>query len=923
MRVLFVFFPVRIRRRWLRWIALFLGTGAAGVVRSAEWTLTSVPETVSGLAAMRTYRCFLKVPDSMTSRSAVDLWSDSIMLSVADLSVPFVIRLNGQGLAAGPSVPKTPRRRFKVPKGILERGQYNVVSIRLESPYESCMVWRYHPERRVYEIFAEGGGNNFGLEFDAAGRLYTGHNGGQTRGWHFIPGGNFLKEGKEHGKFGPPSNPYAFGELPMMTSRSSITRFSHHFAIAEGNALPVEAIGELFSVDPLHHQVIHSHPERTGSTFATADIDLPLQSDDPSVRPVFIANAPDGSLYVADFDEEYIAHGQNYQGQIDADTGRLYRLRAAGGTLNKEVNLQVRSTLELLALLSHPNRWQRQTAVRLLGERRDPAAAPVLREFLRAPAKVRAPAAGPATRVLAVASDHPALEALWALSQGNWLTEDDLLVAWQHASPAVRGWAIRLASDGPELSPTLLDSVCASMGREPDAEVRSLVAASARRLPAGPAVRLLRAVWERDVDVDDPYIPLLCWHGLERVVGLAPEVVLRETERQAFWRSQLARRHLHGRLMRRWAGESTQAALQACIRLFRAAPNLEARRALVPGFEEAFSGRGVSLLPADLLAALQGAGANPLVLRLRQGEPGAAPEAMERAAKESVPLAERLRWIRLLGELRAAAAVDFLLGLVRTNGPIDPRRVALAALAEFEDPRIGVAIADAYADLPAPLRSAAQGVLSSRTAWIPPLLGLLERGVFTEGELTAEADLRLGATTDPELKRRFLAWKARRVGRLPEASRQESARIRRELVQGPGSSYRGELIFMERCASCHQLFHKGGHIGPNLTTYQRDDLSTLLPSLLEPSLEIREGFRNYLLTTTDGRVLSGLVIDQTAQQVVLRGLDGEDVAIPRAAVQSLAPMDASLMPGGLLDDLDGQQLRDFFAYLRIPQPISR
>ena len=328
-------------------------------------------------------------------------------------------------------------------------------------------------------------------------------------------------------------------------------------------------------------------------------------------------------------------------------------------------------------------------------------------------------------------------------------------------------------------------------------------------------------------------------------------------------------------------------------------------------------------MPADLLTALQEAGANPLVLRLRQGEPGAVREAMERAAKESVPLTERLRWIRLLGELRAAAAVDFLLGLVRTNGPVDPRRVALAALAEFADPRIGTAMADAYADLPATLRPVAQGVLSSRTAWIPPLLGLLERGALTEGELTAEADLRMGASTDAELKRRFLAWKSRRINRLNEASRQAAERIRRELAQGPGSPYRGELIFTERCAGCHQLFHKGGHIGPNLTTYQRDDLSTLLPSILQPSLEIREGFRNYLLTTTDGRVLSGLVIDQTAQRVVLRGLDGEDVAIQRATMQSLTPMDASLMPEGLLDDLGGQQLRDFFAYLRIPQPISR
>ncbi|MBW3599563.1 MAG: dehydrogenase, partial [Planctomycetes bacterium] len=77
--------------------------------------------------------------------------------------------------------------------------------------FQGCMVWRYHPETRRFEIFAEGGGNNFGLELDAAGRLFTGNNGGMTRGWHYMQGGMHLMQGTTPNKFGPPRNPFAFG----------------------------------------------------------------------------------------------------------------------------------------------------------------------------------------------------------------------------------------------------------------------------------------------------------------------------------------------------------------------------------------------------------------------------------------------------------------------------------------------------------------------------------------------------------------------------------------------------------------------------------------------------------------------------------------------------------------------------------------
>ena len=96
------------------------------------------------------------------------------------------------------------------------------------------LIWRYRPKTRTYEIFAEGGGNAFGLEIDSKGRIFSGHNGGDTRGFHYVQGGYYVKGFQKHG---PLSNPYAFGYFPAM-AHHAVPRFTHKFIIYDDIALP-------------------------------------------------------------------------------------------------------------------------------------------------------------------------------------------------------------------------------------------------------------------------------------------------------------------------------------------------------------------------------------------------------------------------------------------------------------------------------------------------------------------------------------------------------------------------------------------------------------------------------------------------------------------------------------------------------------
>ena len=344
---------------------------------------------------------------------------------------------------------------------------------------------------------------------------------------------------------------------------------------------------------------------------------------------------------------------------------------------------------------------------------------------------------------------------------------------------------------------------------------------------------------------------------------------------------------------------------------------------MLAGFEEAFKGRALPPLPDELIGALGEAGQSSTLLLLRRGDAGAVTQALAVVNDSKASREERLLHIRALGEVHPAAAMPALLTLVKQDGELDFRKAALAALSGYDDVAIGREITAAYANLSAALQTAAQSLLTSRATWSAEFLKLIQNGAVKTADVSSEAIARLRQHSEKSVVELTTKLFPKPQQTLRPDMRAAMAKIQRTLSASPGNPYAGEPIFLQRCGSCHQLFHKGGHVGPDLTPYQRDDLGTMLPSILDPSAEIREGYVNYLVQTNDGRALGGFLSDQDANVIMLRGFDGQDISLARADVREMKPAGTSLMPEGLLDGLDEQQLRDLFAYLRIPQPISK
>ncbi len=157
--------------------------------------------------------------------------------------------------------------------------------------------------------------------------------------------------------------------------------------------------------------------------------------------------------------------------------------------------------------------------------------------------------------------------------------------------------------------------------------------------------------------------------------------------------------------------------------------------------------------------------------------------------------------------------------------------------------------------------------------------------------------------------------------RLQEATREQRSRLETLSSTLPaGNPTAGKQVFTNRqtgCSLCHRIGSEGGRVGPDLSTIgQRRNQRDLLEAVIFPSSSLARGYESHALLLTDGRALSGLITRETADSIVLRSADQNEIRIPRNLVEEMKPSPLSVMPAGLENALSKQQLADLIAYLQ-------
>jgi putative heme-binding domain-containing protein len=781
--------------------------------------------------------------------------------------------------------------------------------------WEGQCIWRYHPKKKTFEIYAEGGGNTFSLDIDSKGRVFSGTN-GATRGMHYEQGSYGIKG---WGKHGPLTNPYAFGWFEHMQHQGDNKRFPQAFTVYEGGLLGSAYEGKIIAPNAMHNLVYVSERIADGSTFRTKDEENLLSTPDRWFRPVWAGVGPDGGFYMADWYDTRLSHVSPID-DWHKTSGRIYRVRpAAGAPKLKPFDLSKASGDELLGYLSHANEWFRKQAVLEIGWRGLKELEPKLFDFL-----------------IKNDRDPKALEMLWAwdsLRQNGHSVipiEPGVFQALKHDDPYVRRCAVKMIGEG--VTGAMGEALFDLVRKEESLEVKAQMLASAKRLSADLGLPLL---WVADdaKSMKDEHLMLLAWWALESKAEKERAAVfsflrdfkfsMKVKQRVGFAESALFRDHLAEKLAKRYALAGGEENFQSCADLLALTNDDALRGKFIAGIASAFEGAEMPKLPESLTKALNEYMAKQsggdLTLALRSGSADALKSALKLLEDKKASNTARIGIAKTLAELGKQEAVMPMVNLLKATNPPGLKRGILQAASKFDDKRIPEALLlgwEAQIAGDKALREDALRVMAGRKEWAQILVSFVNDWKVPTKHFTVDIVRQLSLHKDPEIDAAIdKHWKGLlATGPTPE-KKKESERIKAVLKTGLGDADRGKIQFMARCFICHKLFGEGGQIGPELTGYDRSNADFWLDNLFMPSMEIREGFGAYIVKTKGGQILTGLMDAQDAKGIVIKDMANNKTALKQTDIESMTASPISLMPEGLTTGMSDADLKDFFAYL--------
>jgi len=385
-------------------------------------------------------------------------------------------------------------------------------------------VWRYHPVRHEFEVFAHGTSNPWGLDYDQHGEWFV------TACviphlYHIVPGGRYQRQAGQHFNAhtyediktiadhahyaGNPRPDVTFDKTTgagVMNNDTNALGGGHAhcgLAIYQSSLFPPTYRNQLLFGNLHGHRLVANYTDVKGSSYIGKHAADFLRANDMHFIPVTQKVGPDGALYVSDWSDQQICHrGSNAVENWDRSNGRIYRISYDGwkpwkGDLAKESD----ESLAKLAVQTE-NEWESRMAIRLMAE-----CSAVGKKLVDSPAWA----------LMNLKSNEKAsipsrLRSLWAM---HACIPDSLAdEQFDSANDEVRAWAVRLGHPA-----RFIAKRQTLAAKETSPVVRRELASALQRLPLDQRKDLATALLKHGEDKDDPMIPLLIWYGIEPLVG--------------------------------------------------------------------------------------------------------------------------------------------------------------------------------------------------------------------------------------------------------------------------------------------------------------------------------------------------------------------------------------------------------------------
>ncbi len=793
------------------------------------------------------------------------------------------------------------------------------------TPLNAC-VWRYHPTKKIFEIFAEGMSNQWGLDFNDVGDSFV------TACviphlYHVIQGGFYQRQTGKH------FHPYTYDNLKTIADhlhydggvKWSEARFGaggtdaagggHAHAgtlIYLGDNFPDEYRGALLTHNVLGSRINREQLTPAGSGYIGSHQPDFMRANDPWFRGLRLETGPDGSLFNSDWYDARACHQQHPQ---DRSNGRIYKI-SYGTPRPVIVDLSALSSAALVEHQLHRNEWFVRRS-RLILQERGPD--PAVHEAL-----------------LAIIRKHPdvtrKLRALWALHVTRGLTGTLAQEFLESPEAYVRGWTIQLMCEDKAPSPALVSAFAQLARSDPSPVVRRFLASAAQRLSVTDRWPVVEGLLRHGEDAGDVNLPLLYWYAAEPLVAADPERAARLGDatpltslRPYFTRRAAA---LADEKHAGQDGTSAGSGLETFAAALAATHDTDYQRELLASMMAATEGK-TSIAPppswSKAYATLSLSSDSGIItqadaLAIRFGDTRLAWKKSVVVRDSFAPLVARQAALTLMNEVR-----NFQFAPVYQSVLAEPglRLLALRGLSAYDVPTTPEAILAFYASFTPEEKRSAVSVLAGRPVYAQALLEAVKAGTVARSDLDASLARQIRLHKDARLDR-LLAEVWGVSNESAESAAAEIERWKKELSPARLAATdlrRGREIYSQTCALCHRLYSDGRSVGPELTGSNRGDLDYLLRNIVDPNADIGRDYQLVTIESADGRINAGIVQHETPSAVTLVN-QAEALTVARNDIKTLQRLDVSMMPPGLLSSLSEPDVADLIAYLQTKEPLK-